>query len=103
MNKKFIKTAFAVAIAMIAGVNVFNAQKTVVLSDVAMANVEALANGEWENGQEIDCMRLIISPSPDSLGSTVFPIVVDCEPCGNLVVATKATGKSTCIYYKINL
>ena len=58
MNKKFIKTAFAVAIAMIAGVNVFNAQKTVVLSDVAMANVEALANDESGRCTESNCKRV---------------------------------------------
>ena len=103
MKTKILKAIFVAVVAMVAGINVYNAQKTKVLSDVAMANVEALANGGWENGQEIDCMMLIISPSPDSLGSAVYPIVVDCEPCGNLVVATEATGKSTCIYYKINL
>ena len=46
MNKKFIKVAFVAAIAMVGGVNVFNAQKAEVLSDVAMANVEALAQTE---------------------------------------------------------
>ena len=46
MNKLFMKTAFVVAIVMIAGVNVFNAQKPEALSDVAMENVEALAGDE---------------------------------------------------------
>lgn len=32
MNKKFIKVAFVAAIAMISGVNVFNAQKVNALS-----------------------------------------------------------------------
>ena len=73
MKKNLIKSVFVVAFVMLAGINVFNAQKSVVLSDVAMANVEALANGEWENGQQIDCMRLIISPSPDSLGLAGIP------------------------------
>ena len=39
-------TAFVVAIAIVSGINVFNAQKTEVLSDVALANVEALADDE---------------------------------------------------------
>lgn len=39
-------TAFVVAIAIVSGINVFNAQKPAVLSDVAMENVEALAAGE---------------------------------------------------------
>ena len=50
MYKKVLKVAFVVAIAVVAGINVFNAQKTEVLSDVAMANVEALANTENNNG-----------------------------------------------------
>lgn len=35
-----------IAIAMIGGINVFNAQKSIDLSDIAMANVEALAQNE---------------------------------------------------------
>lgn len=46
MKKNLIKSVFVVAVAMLAGINVFNAQKTVVLSDVAKENVEALANDE---------------------------------------------------------
>ena len=47
MNKKFIKVAFVAAIAMVSGVNVFNAQKVNALSDIALANVEALADAIW--------------------------------------------------------
>ena len=46
MKTKFIKTVFVVAIAMVSGINVFNAQKSEPLSDVALANVEALAKEE---------------------------------------------------------
>ena len=46
MNKNFIKVAFVAAIAMVGGVNAFNSQKTESLSDIALANVEALADGE---------------------------------------------------------
>ena len=46
MKTNILKAAFVVAIAMVGGINVFNAQKTEVLSDVAMANVEALADDE---------------------------------------------------------
>lgn len=53
MYKKILKVAFVAAIAMIAGINVFNAQKPTVLSDVAMANVEALARDE--SGKDIYC------------------------------------------------
>ena len=46
MKTKILKYVFVVAIAMVAGINVFNAQKTKPLSDVALANVEALADAE---------------------------------------------------------
>ena len=43
MNKNFIKVAFVAAIAMVGGVNAFNSLKTESLSDIALANVEALS------------------------------------------------------------
>ena len=43
MNKKVLKVAFVAAIALVSGINVFNAQKTEVLSDTVLANVDALA------------------------------------------------------------
>ena len=46
MRKNIIKAAFVVAIAMVSGINVFNAQKTETLSDTVLANVEALAEEE---------------------------------------------------------
>ena len=52
MNKKVMKAAFVAAIAMVSGINVFNAQKSDVLSDTVLANVEALA--ELESGR-VDC------------------------------------------------
>lgn len=44
MNKKVLKVAFVAAIALVSGINVFNAQKSDVLSDTVLANVEALAD-----------------------------------------------------------
>ena len=44
MKSNLMKAAFVAAIAMMASINVFNAQRTEGLSDVALANVEALAN-----------------------------------------------------------
>ena len=46
MRKNILKIAFVAAIAMVSAINVFNAQKTEMLSDVALANVEALADNE---------------------------------------------------------
>lgn len=48
MKCKFLKVAFVVTIAMVGGINVFNAQNSEALSDVVLANVEALANNEFE-------------------------------------------------------
>ena len=41
-----MKVAFAIAIVMLGGTNVYNAHKCETLSDVALANVEALADDE---------------------------------------------------------
>lgn len=49
MKRKFVKISFVVAIAMIGGINVFNSQKSIELSDIALANVEALAQTENPN------------------------------------------------------
>lgn len=46
MGTKLFTPIFIVAIAIMAGINVFNAQKPTVLSDVAKENVEALADDE---------------------------------------------------------
>ena len=40
---------------MVSGINVFNAQKSNVKSDVVMANVEALANAESGGSQGYGC------------------------------------------------
>lgn len=48
MNKKVMKATFIAAIAMVTGVNVFNAQKSEPLSDIVLANVEALAELEGD-------------------------------------------------------
>lgn len=46
MKANLLKSVFVIVIALVSGINVFNAQKPAVLSDVAMENVEALATGE---------------------------------------------------------
>lgn len=48
MRKNILKVAFVAAIAMATGIQVFNAQKSEALSEVAMANVEALAGEKWD-------------------------------------------------------
>ena len=46
MKSKFVKVTFVAAIVIVSGINVFNAQKSDVLSDIVLANVEALAGDE---------------------------------------------------------
>lgn len=50
MNKKYVKVTLVAVVALIGGINVFNAQKSDSLSDIALANVEALAEEEWYDG-----------------------------------------------------
>ena len=49
MKKNILKATLVVAFALIAGMNVYNAQQSDVMSDLALANVEALASGESSN------------------------------------------------------
>ena len=53
MKSKLFKIAFVVAIAMVASINVFDAKKSEVFSDIALANVEALAG--FSRGTDIPC------------------------------------------------
>ena len=81
MNYKVLKAAFVAAIAMVSGINVFNAQNSETLSDVALANVEALAEGE--DSGECRWMRV-----KDDFGC-VFHVCVaggsgDCCTCGSV-------------------
>ena len=46
IKTNLLKVAFVAAIALVSGLNVFNAQKSDLLSDIALANVEALADDE---------------------------------------------------------
>ena len=60
MKKNIIKVALVAVVGLIAGINVFNAQKTDVLSDIALANVEALADAESydEFAAATDCVAV---------------------------------------------
>lgn len=50
MKKNILKATFVAAFALFAGYNVYTSQKSDVMSDLALANVEALASGEWGTG-----------------------------------------------------
>lgn len=51
--KKCMKIAFVAAFAAIAGYDFYTSQKSETMSDLALANVEALASGE--SGKDIYC------------------------------------------------
>ena len=50
MKKNILKATIVAAFALIAGMNVYNAQKSDVISDLALANIEALASDEGSGG-----------------------------------------------------
>ena len=51
MKTKLLNIGLVIVFAIVAVINVFNSQKSEVLSDVAMANVEALA--DYEDGTDL--------------------------------------------------
>ena len=57
MKNRMMKYVLIIAITMMAGINVFNAQKTEGLSDLALANVEALAINEWIPEKGWECFQ----------------------------------------------
>ncbi len=80
MKKNILKVAFVVAIALVSGINMFNSHKTETLSDIVLANVEALALDNEIGGSvhELTC------------GQSGLKM---CEAeCGRCVVKLKAWG-----------
>lgn len=61
MKKSILKIVFASAFALVASYSVYASQQKVEMSDLAMANVEALASGE---GGSTDC-EVYCTPSPN--------------------------------------
>lgn len=68
MRKKILGATFVVAMAATAGYNMYVNQAKSKMSDMALANVEALANNESESN--LDCEGLLGICS------------MDCEDCG---------------------
>lgn len=64
MKNDFVKIAFVVLIGMVGTIKMFYTQKIGILSDVALANVEALADEEWGEYSQcyMDSNFLICSP-----------------------------------------
>lgn len=53
MKKNIIRTAFVAAFVLMAGYSVYTSQQEKTMSDLALANVEALADEEISNGKWI--------------------------------------------------
>ena len=49
MKNNILKLVFASAFALVAGYSVYTSQQKVEMSDLAKANIEALAGCEWNN------------------------------------------------------
>lgn len=50
MKKNLLKFSLIAVIGLVCGMNVYNSQRNNLMSDVALANVEALADGESSGG-----------------------------------------------------
>ncbi|WP_299090422.1 NVEALA domain-containing protein [Bacteroides sp. MSB163] len=74
--KKFMKVAFVAIFAAIAGYGVYTSQKVDVMSELALANVEALASGEIGNGEN-QCYQ-VYTPADWFHSDQIF---VDCYTC----------------------
>ena len=53
MKKNILKLVFVSAFALVAGYNIYASRQKVEMSDLAIANVEALASGENDYSQKI--------------------------------------------------
>lgn len=56
MKKHILKIGLFVAVALVTGYNVYSSQKSDDMSDMALANVEALAQGEVIVGMPCACV-----------------------------------------------
>ncbi len=71
-----MKVAFAAIFAAIAGYGVYTSQKADVMSELVLANVEALASGEGGNGEN-QCYQ-VYTPADWFHSDQIF---VDCYTC----------------------
>ena len=94
MKNNILKATIVAAFALIAGMNVYNAQKSDVMSDLALANVEALAQSEGSGSS--GCRYRMASRCGGSGG---FDCCDTCSGayCGYFI-DTQGTG--TKLYYK---
>lgn len=75
MKKYLFKLLFVTLIGVAIGYNIYNSEKQDYLSDLALSNIEALANGEIQDlidncyfAYNKECWYLVVTPS----GNTVW-------------------------------
>lgn len=76
MKKNFIKMMFAAIVVVASGVNIYNSQKENVLSDIVLANVDALADDEYSGNN--NCHKTVIA-APNDGSLAVW--AVWCQEC----------------------
>lgn len=69
MKKNIIKSTLVAIFALFVGYNVYSSQNADLMSDLALANVEALADhgetsGEWKQGYEVSSYMAYIQGIP---------------------------------------
>ncbi len=78
---------------VVVGYNLLNSQPSVTMSDVAMENVEALADNEWIPGKGWVCSPFV----EDDVSQENYSIVIYCGDC-NPHSATNFDNTSHCTY-----
>lgn len=90
---KKIFSTMAVAAALFAGYSAYSGQNSNELSDVALANVEALADGNEDSDRKKVCYK-VTTPvvNETELGISVY----NCNDCSKRIKITKAKEQDIC-------
>lgn len=83
------------------GYNTYCSLSKKVISNLVMANIDALARQEGSTTKTVKCCPFITSPTPNELktfGPDAFDKVVGCSPCNSVVIASTYSGVTECSY-----
>lgn len=80
--KKIMKIAFVATFAAVAGYGVYTSQKVDTMTDLMLANVEALANGE-DGGSVVSCYCKTNIFSPNVCSANASGAYCGGDPCSN--------------------
>ena len=87
------KILVIIVVALFACCNVYKIGNSIALSDIAKANVEALADPEWINGKGWVCYQYV----EDDLSQNHYTVVVFCGDCSSYA-ATYYKNSHYCTY-----